>query len=50
MDKSLEIVKKLETENAGVEEMWTEFKNSVHEAVRKFIPSRLQKKIQNYLG
>ena len=44
MDKSLEIVKSLETKNAGVEEMWTEFKNSVHESVKKFIPSRIQKR------
>ena len=43
MDKSLERIQKLEIENASVEEMWTDFKNSVHEAVKKFIPSRLQK-------
>ena len=28
----------------GVEDMWTEFKNSVQNAVQNFIPSKLQKR------
>ena len=44
MEKTLETVTRLEKENAGIEEMWTEFKSSVQNAVQKFIPSKLQKR------